>query len=867
MLGEQDAAYSLGMVLGGNTVGIFAYYAASPLNLVFALFSRENLPIAMHIIALLKISLSGLTMAIFFRHTTGLDLRFLLLTAAYSLCGYVTNYFWCLMWLDGVVLLPLIALGLHNIAVGRKPWLYILSLAAAIFTNYYIGFMLCIFSVIYWVCLMWISEGGRSPGRSFFVFSLSSLSAGGLSAVLLLPTALTLSGGKRKDFLPLLRQYTYTRGLKLLSMVCPSRENEFDSLVKYALLAMLSVGLLAVLALLLILRSKRAGKYLKLGAVTVFILLIIAYGAVFEPQSPFLQKLFVGMSDYDQMRDGMPHIYSGLLPLILALLFFTDKDISAREKWGTAALLLLLLCCMRFYVPNLVWHGLTENNCFNYRYSFIFSFVVICTASRALGGMDRLSFKRGFPALAALLLFTAAWALGRYFPIAKPWQYAAVIVLCAITGLTLHFGALSSDSARRKTAAVLAALSILSSAYPLYSNITSFSEHEPFLSMATYREQTGKELRTAELIAAKTDELYRGGFGYGINSAFAYGLSDLSHFSSVEQSKVLRFVGSLGTASTGAWASASLSRSRALDSLFAQRYLAVSPLSSAGYFASEDGIFETPYALPIAFSADSGALDSPPDDECPFENLNLIYRKIFPDVGMDVFTRILPATEPETVGLSQAADGGNVPAGQGESCIRYELPVSSDDPIYLYLIDGHQRGDIVYVNGEYFSSRSTPTTWAPLCLGCFEPGSILTVELRPVEDLSLPMATDAVFYVENSGALSAYAQAANSLPCTTRGGTVSRMSTQATVGEGCFLLYTIPYDDGWQAWVDGKPAEIHKAFGILLAVDAGSGVHSVELRYTTPGLYPGALISMFTALALCAAVIISRRKKAKQKSP
>lgn len=863
VLGERDAAYSMGMVLGGNSLGVFAYYAASPLNLIFALFSQENLPIAMHIIVLLKISLSGMTMAIFFRHTTGLDRRFLLLTAAYSLCAYVTNYFWGPMWLDGVVLLPLIALGLHNIANGKKPWLYILSLAAAILFNYYIGFMLCIFSVLYWVYLMWVLAGGKAPGRSFFVFCLSSLAAGGLSAVLLVPTALTLTGGKRVGFWPLFRQYTYTTGLKLLGMVCPSRAAEFDSLVKYALLAILLIILFAFLALFFVLRSKSVDKRVKLGAAALFVLLVVVYGAVFEPQRLFLQKLFVGMSDFDQMRDGMPHIYSGLLPLILALLYFTDRDISARERWGTAALLLFLLCCMRLFVPNLIWHGLTENNCFNFRYSFIFSFVLIFVAGRALCGLERLSLRRWLPALAAILLFAAAWVLGCYYLLAAPWQYAAVIMIFLIMVLLLHFGALAPIKPHPKAAVVLAALSILSTAYPFYSNITAFSEHDSFLSMASYREETAKELRRAELIKAQADELYRGSVGQDINSAFAYNIGDLSHFSSSEQVKTVRFMGAMGAASTNAWASAKLSHIRALDSLFALRYLPAESASSgcfAGYSALEENIMENPYALPIAFSADSGVLDSRIDSSLPFENLNRAYREIFPDVGMDVFTPLAPDAAPEMVGLKPTGDGSFVPAEQEDGYICFKLSASSKDPIYFYLRDGWLHGDEVYVNGEFFASRSTPYTWSPLCLGCYEPGSTLTVELRPAAEPDLPMAADAVFYVESSDALLEYAEAAKALPCTTRGGGRS-ISTQATVGEGSCLLYTIPYDSGWSATVDGKPAETFEAFDVLLAVDTGAGEHSVELRYTTPGLRLGAGISLFTALALCAALMISRRRR------
>lgn len=864
LLGQGDAFYNMGMVLGGNQIGIFAYYVASPLNLIFLLFPVEEVPIAMHLIVLIKISLCGLAMAVFFKHTAGLDWRCLLLSTAYALCAYVCAYFWCMMWLDGVILLPLVALGLHNIVNDNKPWLYILSLGAAILTNYYIGFILCIFSVLYWVYAMFVRSGGPRPVKSIWVFSLSSLAAGGLSVCLLLPTVFEMSGGKRVGFMGLLKWYTYSTGLRLLEIVCPSRVAEHDSLVKYALLTILLFGFCAVLALALILRSKKLSARFKLCTAAVFMGLILVYGFIFEPQDPFLQKLLIGNVSFDEMRDGLPLIYSGLLPLVLALLYFTDKAIPCRERAASGAFLVLLLCCMGFYLPNLMWHGFTENNCFNFRYSFVFSFVLICCARRAMDGCRGFKFERWLPGAFFLLIIAALSASAERAPLASAFEYAAIICLCGGLGFLLYRGALDAAVSRPWAAGILAALTLLASAVPFFRNISAFSDHDSFLSMSVYREDTEQTMEASELIKAQSEELYRGGLGSSLNSPFLTGLGGLSHFSSAEQVSVTNFLGSMGAAYTDALASCLSSRSRGLDSFFAVRYLTDTVVGpNEGYISLENGLLENPYALPIAFSADRGVIDSVLSYDLPFENLNTAYQTAMPSVGAKVFIPLLPNTEPEISGLELAADYGYEQTGVEAAFIRYELIADTDDPLYLFLTDGRMNSAQVYVNGEYITSRSSPFDWAPLYLGSFEAGSSVTVELRPEPETESEylMAGQAVFFTESSSALSMYRAEADRLPCKTVSRTGSRMTTQATVGENDCLLYTIPYDRGWRATIDGEPAQTHSAFGVLLAVDAEPGEHTVELRYTPPGLYAGIGISLFTAAMLTTVALIGRKRR------
>ena len=70
-------------------------------------------------------------------------------STSYSFCGFVTVYSQNFMWLDALILFPLILLGLQRLWDQRKWGLYSITLFLAIVTNYYMGYMICLFAVLY----------------------------------------------------------------------------------------------------------------------------------------------------------------------------------------------------------------------------------------------------------------------------------------------------------------------------------------------------------------------------------------------------------------------------------------------------------------------------------------------------------------------------------------------------------------------------------------------------------------------------------------------------------------------------------------------------------------------------------------------
>lgn len=184
--------YSWNIGLGSDFISVIAYYLSSPLNLLLILCPAKYVIEFMTLLIIIKLSLSGLFTFIYLKdHYKNPTYFTLVFSTAYALSGFMAAYSWNIMWLDGVMLFPLIILGVERLMDGKKPSLYYISLSLAIFANYYIAMMICMYLVLYFIYLFIITEKNRWIGLVRFGFY--SLLAGGTGAVLILPELKILS--------------------------------------------------------------------------------------------------------------------------------------------------------------------------------------------------------------------------------------------------------------------------------------------------------------------------------------------------------------------------------------------------------------------------------------------------------------------------------------------------------------------------------------------------------------------------------------------------------------------------------------------------------------------------------------------------
>lgn len=189
--------YSPNIGLGINFWAAYANVLASPFNLLVLLLPEKNIYDVIAFTVCLKAGLSGFTAALLLRnmdesHTS--DLTLSVFPSFYALCGWMTAYFWNIMWLDALYLLPLVVLGLRKLIIDKSVLLYVVTLFLAIWSNYFAAFFLCLFLVIYFPVMLITNHirKAREIWRSLLRFITCSLLAGAMTAVLTIPTLIAL---------------------------------------------------------------------------------------------------------------------------------------------------------------------------------------------------------------------------------------------------------------------------------------------------------------------------------------------------------------------------------------------------------------------------------------------------------------------------------------------------------------------------------------------------------------------------------------------------------------------------------------------------------------------------------------------------
>lgn len=189
--------YSFGGSLGFNLFGTITYYAISPLNILAVFANPMNYPYFAVVMTYLRFALLGSSMCFYLSHKNFKPANIVLFSSLYSLMGFTSAYYYNYIWIDSIIMLPLVIHGLDSLLEGKNASFYIVSLTLAIMINYYIGYMICIFSLIWF---LYRSSQIENKTGIFKTFILSSLLAGGMSACILLPSTFALLQGKSALF-------------------------------------------------------------------------------------------------------------------------------------------------------------------------------------------------------------------------------------------------------------------------------------------------------------------------------------------------------------------------------------------------------------------------------------------------------------------------------------------------------------------------------------------------------------------------------------------------------------------------------------------------------------------------------------------
>ncbi|MCR5357914.1 MAG: YfhO family protein, partial [Lachnospiraceae bacterium] len=152
--GKQSLGYSFSNYLGQSNFALFTYYLASPVNFLLVFFDKSAIPAFFDIIILLRLSLCAFTASWFLsaRYKGKLPSYFnVLLSVGYGLMQYNLHQAYNINYLDGMVMLPLMMLGVYRTVKDKRTGLLSVTSGLSILFSWYTGCVNCVFSFFYFV--------------------------------------------------------------------------------------------------------------------------------------------------------------------------------------------------------------------------------------------------------------------------------------------------------------------------------------------------------------------------------------------------------------------------------------------------------------------------------------------------------------------------------------------------------------------------------------------------------------------------------------------------------------------------------------------------------------------------------------------
>ncbi len=313
LLGNESLFYSFKGLLGYNFYATSIYYMFNPTNLLCIFSTSKNILEYYTFIILLRIGLSGFTMCKYLKYKfkNQSNLRYIIFSISYALMAYNVCYFFNYMYFDTVVLFPIVILGLDKLIYERKNRLYIISLTLSIISNFYIGYMVCIFSLLYFIYNIVIYKLDKNIIKDFII---SSLLSGFMCMIIIIPEASELLKGK--------------------ALLYASSKTEY---------------------------FKFNMNFLNI----------------------FYKFLPGSTSNYD-LEYGMVNIYVSLFVIILVIKYFFNKKISKKERITTLIFILFFLFSISFNLLDFAWQLFQKPIWYPNRYIFTFSFFLITIAMREI---------------------------------------------------------------------------------------------------------------------------------------------------------------------------------------------------------------------------------------------------------------------------------------------------------------------------------------------------------------------------------------------------------------------------------------------------------------------------------------------------
>lgn len=338
--------YSWGNGLGTNFIAMIGYYIASPLNLLTLIVPVKYIREAMAVFMMIKIGCASLFMAIFLKHVYKRnDLSLVAFGCCYAFCDFITGYYWDTIWLDSVALLPLVALGMYCVIFENKYKTYVISLALAFMSSYYIGYMICLF-VVLWFLVM--NAASVSPKDKFNIVTfcenlLKTAMYSALALVMTLPVTL-----------PSLLQLNYTVGtddsfpdkLELYNNFAEIAANllSFHEPTTMEGLPNVGTGVICVLLLAVFIRAKDIHRREKIAYLSLLVFMFISLNI------NALDYIWHGFHYPNLIPSRFAFLFSFVLVAAAYRAFTVFVELDKKDIIGMCIIASVMICISVFYL-------------------------------------------------------------------------------------------------------------------------------------------------------------------------------------------------------------------------------------------------------------------------------------------------------------------------------------------------------------------------------------------------------------------------------------------------------------------------------------------------------------------------------------
>ena len=806
--------YNWNLGLGVDYLGLIAYYLASPLNLLSVLVPEGMLLGFFSMLVPVKLGLAGLFFAIFLdRIFQRRDWSTVLFACSYALCAWALGYQWNIMWLDTFALLPMVMLGMISLLQTRRFFLYTVTLFLSVASNYYIGFFTCIFvALCFFAYEICYGQGFRRFLGDLGAMLLFSLLAIALTAFLEWPAYVALG-------------------------TTNSSVNEFPTTFS-----------------------------LNIASEASWRGLLEAMGKVAGNTAGGLEPTF---------KEGLPNLYCGILPLLLLIQLFASKEVRLREKLCTLGMLVFFMLSFILRQLDYIWHGFHCTNMIPYRFSFLFSFVVLVMAYR---GYQLKKRPRWQVALSMVLfLGLAACSDQRLDPVFLIYNlgfcalYGGLllaqkrprkVVIEEEDGPTVQIIPLTGKETHRNRLTAQALLGVM--ALELAASVVVFGVHFGGTDISNYpngKEDTVRVLEHMKELEADSP-FYRAEFTHTqtLNDDALNGFSGITMFSSSVNVSVTKFMAALGYGAKPTYNRYSFEEASPVAALFLNLKYMISRngtvldsnLFQPVYNLGNVTLLENTAYLPLGFLTREELASLSVDDPSAgsFQFLNLLFQSA---TGLEtpVYRQIdqyTASSDAQSISISQRVTSGycsyTSEADTGDVSISFTVP--QDGEVCLDLSASKRNSFTVYKNGESLLTE-TMSLDQMLSLGQCATGDEIEVAFRCKANetgrLEVTAAVlDSTVFQEGVRFLQQAPMEIQSMSSTSLTGTVE--ATESS------LLYTsIPSNGNWHVAVDGVETEAVTVCGVMIGVRLAPGRHTVTFSYHNDALRQGITVSL-VALAV-----------------